>query len=118
MEALVRTSSAAYLLWGIGQINRGVAVTAYQRPCLTSASGFSFPCRDFWAGNKLLVPRLGKSVIVEAKKKKNKVDKHSFVPRPDEATGPFPEAVLLKEVIFIYALPFIYYNFLDLSFLV
>ncbi|WOL03253.1 hypothetical protein Cni_G11973 [Canna indica] len=36
-------------------------------------------------------------VIVGAKKKKNKVDSHSFAPSPDEATGPFPEAVLLKK---------------------
>ncbi|GLT98945.1 hypothetical protein SLE2022_164170 [Rubroshorea leprosula] len=36
-------------------------------------------------------------VIVLAKNKKNKQDTHSFVPKPDEATGPFPEAVLLKQ---------------------
>lgn len=37
--------------------------------------------------------------IVAAKKDsgKKKADSHSFIPRPDEATGPFPEAVLLKE---------------------
>ncbi|XP_073135083.1 protein REGULATOR OF FATTY ACID COMPOSITION 3, chloroplastic [Henckelia pumila] len=29
--------------------------------------------------------------------KRNKDDGHSFAPKPDEATGPFPEAVLLKE---------------------
>lgn len=34
--------------------------------------------------------------MVRAKKKKDKQDSHSFVPKPDEATGPFPEAVLLK----------------------
>ncbi|KAI3459195.1 hypothetical protein Pfo_015858 [Paulownia fortunei] len=46
----------------------------------------------------------GNSAIVAAAKKENrninkrkKDDSHSFVPRPDEATGPFPEAVLLKE---------------------
>lgn len=33
----------------------------------------------------------------EKKNKNNKVDNHSFAPKPDEATGPFPEAVLLKE---------------------
>ncbi|PON64900.1 Ribosomal protein [Parasponia andersonii] len=36
------------------------------------------------------------SVIVGAKKNR-KEDTHNFVPKPDEATGPFPEAVLLKE---------------------
>ncbi|KDP27960.1 hypothetical protein JCGZ_19040 [Jatropha curcas] len=42
---------------------------------------------------------LRKSVIVGAKKNRNskKEDSHSFIPKPDEATGPFPEAVLLKE---------------------
>lgn len=33
----------------------------------------------------------------EKKNKNNKVDSHSFIPKADEATGPFPEAVLLKE---------------------
>ncbi|KAK4737498.1 hypothetical protein R3W88_001195 [Solanum pinnatisectum] len=38
------------------------------------------------------------SVVVSASnKKKKKSDSHSFVPKPDEATGPFPEAVLLRE---------------------
>ncbi|KAM3265081.1 hypothetical protein P3L10_002075 [Capsicum annuum] len=39
------------------------------------------------------------SVVASAskKKKKKKSDSHSFVPKPDEATGPFPEAVLLRE---------------------
>lgn len=32
------------------------------------------------------------------KKKKKKIDSHSFAPKPDEATGPFPESVLLREV--------------------
>ncbi|KAF6138295.1 hypothetical protein GIB67_001445 [Kingdonia uniflora] len=37
-------------------------------------------------------------VVTGAKnKKKKKEDSHSFVSKPDEATGPFPEAVLLKE---------------------
>ncbi|CAK7326298.1 unnamed protein product [Dovyalis caffra] len=56
--------------------------------------------------SRSLFPSLGlrKSVVVEAKKsnksnrnKKNKQDTHSFVAKPDEAVGPFPEAVLLKE---------------------
>lgn len=40
------------------------------------------------------------SFVVSAsnkKKKKKKSDSHSFIPKPDEATGPFPEAVLLRE---------------------
>ncbi|XP_022721733.1 acidic leucine-rich nuclear phosphoprotein 32 family member B [Durio zibethinus] len=41
-----------------------------------------------------------KLLIVGAKKKKNNDNKqntHSFIPKPDEITGFFPEAVLLKE---------------------
>ena len=45
-----------------------------------------------------------RSVMVRAKKKKDKQDSHSFVPKPDEATGPFPEAVLLKPVLFFFFL--------------
>lgn len=37
-------------------------------------------------------------VIAGAKKKKKKVDSHSFYASPDEATWPFPEAILLKKV--------------------
>lgn len=45
------------------------------------------------------------SVIVAGKKNKNyqkKADNHSFVSKPDESTGPFPEAVLLKQVHYYY----------------
>lgn len=42
-----------------------------------------------------------KSVVVAAKKtNSNKDDGHRSVPKPDETTGFFPEAVLLKEVQF------------------
>uniref|UniRef100_A0A3Q7EEQ7 30S ribosomal protein S6 n=1 Tax=Solanum lycopersicum TaxID=4081 RepID=A0A3Q7EEQ7_SOLLC len=36
-------------------------------------------------------------MVVASNKKKKKSDSHSFIPKPDEATGPFPEAVLLRE---------------------
>ncbi|CAG7880888.1 unnamed protein product, partial [Brassica rapa] len=36
--------------------------------------------------------------FVSKKKKSKKYDSHSFSSRPDEATGPFPESILLKEV--------------------
>lgn len=55
-----------------------------------------------------LSERSGRSLVVAGakNKKKNKssekVDDHSFVSRPDEATGPFPEAVLLKKVPFFF----------------
>lgn len=39
-------------------------------------------------------------LVAAAKKKKSKKDdSHSFSARPDEATGPFPESILLKEVL-------------------
>ncbi|KAF5198608.1 30S ribosomal S6 [Thalictrum thalictroides] len=66
-----------------------------QISCLISANGCSSPCS--FSTRKLCVKgKDRKLVIVEAKKKK-KSDSHSFVSKPDEATGPFPEAVLLKE---------------------
>ncbi|CAL5393512.1 unnamed protein product [Camellia sinensis] len=63
--------------------------------CLVFANGYS-SLSPF--SSQRVSTRLRKSVIVAAKKdKKKKVDSHSFVPKSDEATGPFPEAVLLKE---------------------
>ncbi|KAG2317734.1 hypothetical protein Bca52824_020856 [Brassica carinata] len=51
-----------------------------------------------------LIPSLGRRgskslpLVAAAKKKKSKKDdSHSFSARPDEATGPFPESILLKE---------------------
>ncbi|XP_020691228.1 acidic leucine-rich nuclear phosphoprotein 32 family member B [Dendrobium catenatum] len=38
-------------------------------------------------------------VVARANKRKEKPDSHSFIPKPDEATGPFPEAVLLKKKV-------------------
>ncbi|KAL7220867.1 hypothetical protein ACSBR2_013705 [Camellia fascicularis] len=63
--------------------------------CLVFANGYS-SLSPF--SSQRVSTRLRKSVIVAAKKdNKKKVDSHSFVPKSDEATGPFPEAVLLKE---------------------
>lgn len=89
MESLLHTSSATCCLAPnlrklvIGQgffrfrtkIGPGIS---------TSSLGFSNPERR-------------SPVIVLAKSKKNKEDSHSFAPKSDEVTGPFPEAVLLKE---------------------
>lgn len=61
----------------------------------------------------LSLKRRSTSVIVAGKKNKNfqkKADNHSFVSKPDESTGPFPEAVLLKQVHY-----FCYYFSLSLS---
>lgn len=56
-----------------------------------------------------LNPSLGRrgskslSLVAEAKKKKSKKDdNHSFSARPNEATGPFPESIILKEVLSIF----------------
>ncbi|XVF62408.1 hypothetical protein PTKIN_Ptkin09bG0005300 [Pterospermum kingtungense] len=49
---------------------------------------------------ELLSCRSGKLLIVEVTKNNNndnKQDTHSFIPKPEETTGFFPEAVLLKE---------------------
>ena len=60
-----------------------------QTPFLTFSKGYS----------SISANRLRKSLVVEAKKKKkDSEDAHNFFPKPDEATGVFPEAVLLKEV--------------------
>ena len=40
-------------------------------------------------------------LIAAAKKKSKRDDNHSFSTRLDEATGPFPESILLKEVILL-----------------
>ncbi|XP_020221356.1 uncharacterized protein LOC109804028 [Cajanus cajan] len=64
-------------------------------PCLIFANGypssFSLPLS---VQNK---PRKVSSLIASARKKDKKEDNHSSVPKPDEVTGFFPEAVLLKK---------------------
>ncbi|CAJ1963124.1 unnamed protein product [Sphenostylis stenocarpa] len=65
-------------------------------PCLIFANGYptSSSLLPLSIHNK---PRKSASVIVSARKKDKKDDTHSSVPKPDEATGFFPEAVLLKK---------------------
>ncbi|PIN18111.1 Mitochondrial ribosomal protein MRP17 [Handroanthus impetiginosus] len=66
------------------------------------SSSFSFSCLSPCFPQKVRF-RGNSSIVAAAKKedkstnKRKKDDTHSFVARPDEATGPFPEAVLLKE---------------------
>ncbi|KAF2310310.1 hypothetical protein GH714_007692 [Hevea brasiliensis] len=64
-------------------------------------TSFNFPngyCSAELFTSRKLSFGLRRYVTVGAKRKNNKKeDTHSFVPKPDEATGPFPEAVLLKE---------------------
>ncbi|KAL2534735.1 Translation elongation factor EF1B/ribosomal protein S6 family protein [Abeliophyllum distichum] len=66
---------------------------------LVSANGHKYPSSTFVPLSLQKVRLRGSSVTVAAAKKENnkRESNHSFVPKPDEATGPFPEAVLLKE---------------------
>ncbi|KAK3029613.1 hypothetical protein RJ639_037930 [Escallonia herrerae] len=99
MASLVMTSSStATLSPQIGKLITGVGFTVNRRCCLAFPNGYSslFPIPP-----QKLPPRLRASPVTAAVKKKNgknkKADSHSFVSKPDEATGPFPEAVLLKQ---------------------
>ncbi|KAE9594885.1 hypothetical protein Lal_00013334 [Lupinus albus] len=60
-----------------------------------------FPLTNFYPSSLPLSvqikPSKSFSVIVSARKKNNTDDSHSSVPKPDESTGFFPEAVLLKK---------------------
>ncbi|KAL3508204.1 hypothetical protein ACH5RR_033586 [Cinchona calisaya] len=66
--------------------------------CLISATGHP-SLGSLSSQYRLSLKKLRTSAIVAAKRdpRNKKSDSHSFIPRPDEATGPFPEAVLLKE---------------------
>lgn len=100
MGALLHSSVAFFTPQAL-KLFTGNGPSANHNSCLEFANGYSSisSCRPFAAKKLSYGPR--KSVIVGAKKKNNKErkkeDKHSFVSKPDEATGPFPEAVLLKE---------------------
>ncbi|OMO58503.1 Ribosomal protein S6 [Corchorus olitorius] len=82
-------------------LHNSANVVAPTLPRLQIGSGFfgnqssflKFPQENSSLGRRTLL-------VVEAKKNKNNDDKqdaHSFIPKPDETTGFFPEAVLLKE---------------------
>ncbi|KAK2990190.1 hypothetical protein RJ640_014642 [Escallonia rubra] len=99
MASLVMTSSStATLSPQIGKLITGVGFTVNRHCCLAFPNGHSslFPIPS-----QKLPPRLRASPVTAAAKKKNgknkKADSHSFASKPDEATGPFPEAVLLKQ---------------------
>ncbi|KAK7853975.1 30s ribosomal protein s6 [Quercus suber] len=101
MEALTNTSSAAYLTPKAS--NFAIKISSFlrnQNPYTKFANGYfpislsrPFTTQKLCAGHR-------DSVIVGAKKnhKNKKPDTHSFVPKPEEATEFFPEAVLLKEL--------------------
>ncbi|KAI9123177.1 hypothetical protein K1719_006066 [Acacia pycnantha] len=96
MEALLPTSSTAYLPLKTPKMMIGNAIRVINyNPCLISPKGnisYSSSSSLPFSGRRKSV-----SVIVGARKKDKKDDSHSFIPKPDEATGFFPEAVLLKE---------------------
>ncbi|XP_061352765.1 protein REGULATOR OF FATTY ACID COMPOSITION 3, chloroplastic [Gastrolobium bilobum] len=100
MEALLQGSSLApYLLPKLPKttmiIGNYVRFNLNHNPCFIFANGYpSSSSRSFSVLNK---PRKSISVIVNARKKDKKEDSHSFVPKPEEVTGFFPEAVLLKK---------------------
>ena len=76
--------------------------------CLIFANGYPSSSLPLSLQNK---PRKSASVIVSARKKDKKEDTHSSVPKPDEVTGFFPEAVLLKKVTFLYIPAFCFCRF-------
>ncbi|ESQ48211.1 hypothetical protein EUTSA_v10021204mg [Eutrema salsugineum] len=82
MESLLHTSSSLVSL----------------RPRIDGRDSFINPSRVCLS---LSLGRRGSKslpLVAAAKKKKSKKDdNHSFSARPDEATGPFPESILLKE---------------------
>ncbi|KAK3018616.1 hypothetical protein RJ639_004948 [Escallonia herrerae] len=99
IASLVMTSSStATGSPQIGKLITRVGFTVNRHCCLAFPNGYSslFPIPS-----QKLPPRLRASPVTAAAKKKNgkdkKADSHSFVSKPDEATGPFPEAVLLKQ---------------------
>ena len=104
METLINTSSAAYLTPKASNFSTKIfSFLGSQNPHTKLANGY-FPIslsRPFTT--QKLCAGLRDSVIVGAKKdhKNKREDTHSFVPKTEEVTGPFPEAVLLKEVLFI-----------------
>jgi hypothetical protein len=102
MEALLNTSFAANLTPKAPKfVNTNCcSFLKNQNPCIKFANGYSpFTFSGPFTSQKLPIGLRG-SVIVGAKKnhKSKKEDTHSFVPKQDESTGFFPEAVLLKEV--------------------
>ncbi|KAF8394703.1 hypothetical protein HHK36_020920 [Tetracentron sinense] len=95
MEVLIQASSANCFPSKSFKWVHNQSFLRNQISCFSFTNVCSSPW-PFYAQKLSLDDRRRKSVIAEAKKKK-KDDSHSFVAKPDEATGPFPEAVLLRE---------------------
>jgi len=75
-------------------------------PCLIFANGYPTSSSFLPFSSIHNKPRKSSPLIVSARKKDKKDDTHSSVPQPDEVTGFFPEAVLLKKVTFLPNPPF------------
>ncbi|XP_054790472.1 protein REGULATOR OF FATTY ACID COMPOSITION 3, chloroplastic-like [Prosopis cineraria] len=101
MEALLPTSSTAYLLLKTPKMMIGNGIGLNYNPCFDIRKWepfIFFVVFPAFSGTNISVGRRKSvSVIVGASKRDKKEDSHSFIPKPDEATGFFPEAVLLKE---------------------
>ncbi|OVA16731.1 Ribosomal protein S6 [Macleaya cordata] len=96
MEVLMQASPATYFPRKSSKLILRERFFKNPSSCLTSSvKRWSFQ-RPFSTPRLSVKAKDRKLVITEAKKKK-KTDSHSFIPKPDETTGPFPEAVLLKE---------------------
>ncbi|CAM8911896.1 unnamed protein product [Rhodiola kirilowii] len=98
MESLLRTYPSAYLTSKLPLLKESFKLSAAK---CNSRLLFANGC---WSKSSLYSQiesgrRLGKLVIVAAKKKpeKGKEKSDRYMVRPDESTGPFPEAVLLKQ---------------------
>ncbi|KAK4745615.1 hypothetical protein SAY87_011927 [Trapa incisa] len=100
MESILNSStSAAYYLSQKVPISIPRDGSSISRSsCLFFANGLSSSSSST-SFSSLIYAGRRKPVVVGAKKNKKdeRRDSHSFVPRPDEAIGLFPEAVLLKE---------------------
>ncbi|KAF7837684.1 30S ribosomal protein S6 [Senna tora] len=95
MEAVLPT---AYLSLSTPKMMIGNVITLnYTPPSIFASSSSSSSSFPFFAHNLCVGPKKSLSLILGASKKHNKEDTHSFVPKPDEATAFFPEAVLFKE---------------------
>ncbi|URD72538.1 Ribosomal protein S6 containing protein [Musa troglodytarum] len=65
-----------------------------------SSRRHSSSASDAFQTNSPVDGRNGRGLVATGAKKRNKkIDSHGFAPRPDESTGPFPEAVLLKKKV-------------------
>ena len=100
MEALLHSAYGAPFTPIASKLVSGNGSSGNRNPCLVLANGYSSSSSSRPLTSQNLSVGHRKSVIVGAKKNNDKEDTHSFVAKPDEATGPFPESVLLKEVIF------------------